>query len=114
MIVLPAITVLTLIYLIATVVALIDGILRARGRGNSVLAIIEIVIAALMILALFVAIPFGTIALGVALLVVLVLQLVLRGSVRRRGGTSLTIVALVATAIWLVLALGWVHIPGVN
>lgn len=114
MIVLPAITVLTLIYLIATIVALVDGIVRARGRGSSVLAVIEIVVAALMILALFVSIPFGSITLGIALLIVLVLQLVLRGSVRRRGGTSLTIVALLATVIWLVLALGWVHIPGVN
>lgn len=114
MIVLPAITVLTLIYLIATIVAVIDGIARARGRGSSVLAVIEIVVAALMILALFVSIPFGSIALGVVLLIVLVLQLVLRGSARRRGGASLTVIALVATAIWLILALGWVHIPGVN
>jgi hypothetical protein len=114
LIVFPSITVLTLIYLVATIVAIIDGIVRARGRGSSLLAVIEIVVAALMILALFVSIPFGSIALGVVLLIVLVLQLVLRGSVRRRGGASLTIVALVATAIWLVLALGWVHIPGVN
>lgn len=113
MIALPAITILTLIYLIATVVALIDGIMRARGRGTAVLAIIEIVVAALMILALFVAIPFGSVVLGVVLLVVLVLQLVLRGSVRR-GGAALTVIALIATAIWLVLALGWIHIPGVN
>lgn len=113
MIVLPAITILTLIYLIATVVALIDGIMRARGRGTAVLAIIEIVVAALMILALFVAIPFGSVVLGVVLLVVLVLQLVLRGSVRR-GGAALAVIALIATAIWLVLALGWIHIPGVN
>ncbi|MCS0499294.1 hypothetical protein [Protaetiibacter mangrovi] len=114
MIVLPAITIMTLIYLVATVVALIDGIIRARGRGNTVLAVIEIVVAALMILALFVAIPFGAITLGIALLVVLILQLVLRGSVRRGGGVSLTVIALIATAVWLVLAFGWVHIPGVN
>ncbi|QNO36621.1 hypothetical protein H4J02_08910 [Protaetiibacter sp. SSC-01] len=113
MIVLPAITVLTLIYLIATVVALIDGIIRARGRGTAILAIVEIVVAALMILALFVAIPFGTVVLGVVLLVVLVLQLVLRGRVRR-GGVALTVVALVATVLWLVLSLGWIQIPGVN
>lgn len=114
MIVFPAITVLTLIYLVATVVALIDGIIRARGRGTAVLAIVEIVIAALMILALFVSVPFGTVVLGVALLVVLILQLVLRGSVRGRSGASLTIIALVALVIWLVLALGWIQIPGVN
>ena len=114
MIVLPAISILTLIFLIGAIVALIDGIIRARGRGNTVLAIVEIIVAALMILSLFVAIPFGTIVLGIVLLVVLVLQLVLRGSVRRGGGVSLTIIALVATLIWLVLALGWISIPGVS
>ena len=114
MIVLPAITVLTLIYLIATIAALVDGIMRVRGRGNSVLAVIEIVVSGLMILALFVAIPFGVVTLGIALLIVLVLQLVLRGSGRKRGGTSLTIVALIALIVWLVLALGWVQIPGIS
>jgi hypothetical protein len=114
MIVLPAITILTLIYLIATIVALIDGIMRARGRGNTVLAIVEIIVAALMILALFVSIPFGSVVLGVVLLIVLVLQLVLRGPARRRTAPSLTIVALIATALWLVLALDWIRIPGVN
>lgn len=114
MIVLPAISILTLIFIIGAVVALIDGIIRARGRGNTVLAVIEIIVAALMLLSLFVAIPFGTIVLAIVLLVVLVLQLVLRGSVRRGGGVSLTIIALIATAVWLVLAFDWIRIPGVN
>lgn len=113
MIVLPAISILTLIYLVATVVALIDGIIRVRGRGTPVLAVVEIVVAALMVLALFVSIPFGSIALGVVLLVVLILQLVLRGSTRGRSGAALTVIALVALAVWLVLALGWVVIPGI-
>ena len=113
MIALPTISILTLIFVIAAVVALIDGIVRARGRGNTVLAAIEIVVAALMLLSLFVAIPFGAIVLAVVLLIVLVLQLVLRGGARR-GGVSLTIVALIATAIWLVLALQWIRIPGLN
>lgn len=114
MIVLPAISILTLIFIIGAVVAVIDGIIRARGRGNTVLAIIEIVVAALMLLSLFVAIPFGPTVLAIVLLVVLVLQLVLRGSVRRGGGVSLTIIALIATLIWLILALNWIRIPGVN
>jgi len=113
MIVFPAISILTLIFLIGVVVALIDGIVRARGRGSAVLAAIEIVVAALLLLSLFVDLPVGTIVLAVVLLIVLVLQLVLRGSARR-GGVSLTIIALVATAIWLVLALEWIRIPGVN
>ena len=114
MIALPTISILTVIFLIGTIVALIDGIIRARGRGNTILAIVEIVVAALLLLSLFVAIPIGTIVLSVVLLIVLVLQLVLRGSVRGRAGVSLTIIALIAIAIWLVLALGWIHIAGVN
>jgi len=112
MIVLPAFSILTLIFIIGAVLALIDGIIRARGRGNTVLAAIEIVVAALMLLSLFVGIPFGPVVLAIVLLVVLVLQLVLRGSVRRGGGMSLTIIALVATVVWLILALGWITIPG--
>ena len=108
MIALPTISILTVIFLVGTIVALIDGIIRARGRGNTILAIVEIVIAALLLLSLFVAIPIGTIVLSVVLLIVLVLQLVLRGSVRGGAGVSLTVVALIAIAIWLVLALGWI------
>jgi len=67
-----------------------------------------------MLLSLFVAIPFGPTVLAIVLLVILVLQLVLRGSVRRGGGVSLTIIALVATAIWLVLAFEWIRIAGIN
>lgn len=113
MIALPTISILTLIFLVGAIVALIDGIVRARGRGNTLLAAIEIVVAALMLLSLFVAIPFGNIVLGIVLIVVLVLQLVLRGSVRR-GGASLTIIALIAIVIWLILALGWISIPGIG
>jgi hypothetical protein len=104
---------LFLILVVAAALSIIDGIIRVRGRGNSILAIIEIIIGVLLILSYFVAIPFGTVALSVALLVVLVLQLVFRGSTYR-SGVTITVVALVLTAIYLVLALGWIHIPGIN
>jgi hypothetical protein len=114
MIALPTISILTVIFLVGAIVALIDGIIRARGRGNTILAIVEIVIAALLLLSLFVAIPFAPIVLAVVLLIVLVLQLVLRGSVRGGAGVSLTVIALIAIAVWLVLTLGWIRIPGIN
>jgi hypothetical protein len=104
---------LFLILVVAAALAIIDGVIRVRGRGNSILGIIEIIIGVLLILSYFVAIPFGTIALSVALLVVLVLQLVFRGSTYR-SGVTITVVALVLTALYLVLALGWLRIPGIN
>jgi hypothetical protein len=104
---------LFLILVVAAALAIIDGIIRVRGKGNSILAIIEIIVGALLILSFFVAIPFGTIALSVVLIIVLVLQLVLRGSTYR-SGVTITVVALILTALYVVLALGWLRIPGIN
>jgi hypothetical protein len=105
---------LLVLALIGGALALIDGIIRVRGRGTAIVAVIEIIVAALFLISLFVAgIPFGTTVLAIVLLIVLVVQLVLRGSTRR-SGVTITIVSIILIAIWLVLALGWVHIPGVN
>ena len=105
---------LLVLALIGGALALIDGIIRVRGRGTAILAVIEIIVAALFLISLFVSgIPFGTTVLAIALLIVLVVQLVLRGSTRR-SGVTITVVSIIVTAIWLILALGWVHIPGVN
>ncbi|BDZ65147.1 hypothetical protein [Agromyces mangrovi Wang et al. 2018] len=102
---------LLLIALVGGVLALIDGIWRVRARGSAVVGIIEIVVAALFLLSLFVTgIPFGSLVLGIALLVMLVVALVTRG----RLGMTLTIIALVLIAAWLVLEQGWIVIPGLN
>ena len=103
---------LLLIALAAGVLGLVDGIWRLRARGGStVVGIIEIVVAALFLLSLFLpGIPFGSLALGIALLIVLAVAMFAGG----RTGRTLTIIALVLTAVWLVLTLGWVVIPGVN
>ena len=45
------ISLLTLIALVAGVLALVDGIIRVRGRGAAVLAVIEIIVAALFLIA---------------------------------------------------------------
>lgn len=108
---------LDLLFVIAVIggaLALIDGIMRVRGRGSSIVAVIEIIVAALFLLSLFVAgIPFGSLILAIVLIVLLVVQLILRGSTRR-GSVALTIVALVLLLIWIVLSQGWIVIPGLN
>ena len=111
------ISILTLIAIIGGVLALIDGIIRVR-RGNAVLAVIEIIVAALFLiaftppLAAVIPVAIATTTLAIVLLIVLVIQLVLRGSTRR-SGVALTVAAIVILAIWLVLALGWINIPGI-
>ncbi|MBX3097993.1 MAG: hypothetical protein KF761_00305 [Salinibacterium sp.] len=59
-----------------------------------------------------------TTALGVGILsvileVVLVLQLIIRGSTRR-GGAAVTVIALVLNTIVLIVAFGIFSIPGLN
>ncbi|AWB94600.1 hypothetical protein DCE93_02065 [Agromyces badenianii] len=103
---------LLFIALIGGALALIDGIRRLRGRGGStVVGIIEVIVAALFVLSLFLpGIPFGSIVLGIATLVVLVVALITRG----RTGVSLTIAAIVLVAVWLILVNRWLVIPGIN
>ena len=102
-------TVLFLILAAAAVLAIIDAIIRLRGKGTSVLAIVELIIAILLVLSWFVVVPFGQFALAVALLVVLIIQLVLR-----RSSFTITIAALILTAAFIVLERQWIIIPGIN
>ncbi|MEO5919878.1 MAG: hypothetical protein ABIQ01_01920 [Pseudolysinimonas sp.] len=104
---------LLLIGLIGGVLALIDGIIRVRGRGTAIVAIIEIIVAALFILSFFVAVPWGSLILAIVLLIVLIVQLVLRGSTRR-SGVTITVLAIILILIWIVLSQGWIVIPGIN
>ncbi|TFV96659.1 hypothetical protein [Orlajensenia leifsoniae] len=107
-------SILLLIGLLGGVIALIDGVQRARGRGTAVLAIIEIVVAALFLLSLFLpGIPFGSLVLAVVTLIVLTVQLVLRGG-RKRAGIGLTVAAIILLVVWIVLVQNWLVIPGVN
>jgi len=103
---------LLLIALVGGVLALVDGIWRLRARGGStVVGIIEIVVAGLFVLSLFLTgIPFGSLVLGIATLVVLAVALFAGG----RTGRTLTIIALVVIVVWLFLVNGWLVIPGVN
>ena len=105
---------LLIIGLLGGILALIDGIIRVRGRGTAIVAVIEIIVAALFILSFFVVVPFG------------VSDPRDRAADRahRAAGrcadrpvvpaSTITVVAIVLTLIWLVLAQGWIVIPGVN
>jgi len=103
---------LLLLALAGGVLALVDGIWRLRARGGStVVGIIEIVVAGLFLLSLFVTgIPFGALVLGIATIVVLAVALFAGG----RTGRTLTIIALVVLVIWLILVNGWIVIPGLS
>ena len=110
------ITLLLVITVLAGALSLYDGIVRLRGkRGNSILAIVEIIAAALMLLALFgiltTSIPIGILSL--ILEIVLILQLVIRGSTRR-GGAAITIIALILNTVVLIVAFNIFQIPGLN
>ena len=103
---------LLIIALVGGVLALVDGIWRLRARGGStVVGIIEIVVAGLFLLSLFLpGIPWGPLVLGIATLVVLAVALFAGG----RTGRTLTIVALVVIVVWLILVNRWLVIPGIN
>lgn len=102
---------LLLIALVGGVLALVDGILRVRGKGNTLVGIIEIVVAALFILSLFLpGIPFGSLVLAIATLIVIVVGLIVRG----RQGVGIAIAALAVIALWIVLVNRWLVIPGIN
>lgn len=112
------VSLLLIITLIAGALSLYDGVIRLRGkRGSSILAVVEIVAAVLMLLALFgiltPALGIGVGILSVILEIVLILQLIIRGSTRR-GGALITILALVANSIVLIVAFGLLQIPGLN
>ncbi|WP_141895161.1 hypothetical protein [Microbacterium kyungheense] len=102
---------LLLIALVGGILALIDGILRVRGKGNTIVGIIEIVVAALFVLSLFLpGIPFGSLVLAIATLIVVVIGIVFRG----RQGVGIAIAALAVIALWIVLVNHWLVIPGIN
>ena len=102
---------LVILGLIGGVLALVDGIWRLRARGgNTIVGVIEIIVAALFILSFFVPVPWGSVVLGVATLIALVVALFAGG----RTGRGVTIAGIVVIAIWLVLVNHWVIIPGIN
>lgn len=108
---------LLIITVLAAALAIFDGVRRLRGhRSNSILAIAELVFAVLMLISVFVAFPapLGTFLFSLALEIVLVILLVMRGTRGRGGVTTVTIIALILNSIVLLIALGWLSIPGLG
>ncbi len=107
---------LLIITILAAAFAIFDGISRLTGRrSNSILAIVELLLAVLMLLSIFFAFPapLGTFLFSLLLEVVLVLILLIRGA-GARGVSVVTVVALILNAIVLLIALGWLTIPGLG
>lgn len=107
---------LLIITVLAAGLALFDGITRLRGRrSNSILAVLELVFAALMLLSIFIALPapFTTFLFSLILEVVLVLILVMRGT-GKKGAPTITIIALILNTAVLLIAAGWLTIPGLS
>jgi hypothetical protein len=107
---------LLIITILAAALAIYDGIVRLRGkRGNSFLAVAELVFAALMLLSVFVAlpVPFSTFLFSLILEAVLVALVVLPGK-RRSGSSTATFIALILNSVVVLIAAGWLHIPGLG
>jgi hypothetical protein len=105
---------LLLITIAAAGFAVFDGIRRIRGhQSNTILAIAELVLAGLMLISIFIAFPapLGTFIFALALEVVLILLLVLKGT-KGRGFTTVTLVALILNSVVVLIAAGWLTIPG--
>jgi hypothetical protein len=100
---------LLLIALVGGVLAVIDGVLRLRGKGTAV-GLFELIAGLLFLISLFVPIAWGSIVLAVVTAIALIVALI----VRRKSGVALTIVALVLVVAWIVLANRWIVIPGIN
>jgi hypothetical protein len=117
---------LSLMFFIAAaggILALVDGITRARG-GAAILAVLQIIASVLFLISLFVrGIPlsigeleFTTPLLGFILVILLLIQLAFRGSTRR-GGVAITLIAIILLIVWFVFGLGArldLYIPGVT
>ena len=101
---------LLLIALAGGILAVIDGVLRLRGKGGTAVGLFELIAGLLFLISLFVPVAWGSIVLAVVTAIALVVALV----VRRKSGVALTIVGLILVVAWIVLANRWVIIPGIN
>jgi hypothetical protein len=105
---------LEILIIVTGVLAVIDSVVRVRGR-RGVLAIVELIAGVLLILSNFITLPhiLGQTIMQVVLEVVLILLLIFRGGTRR-GGVAITIITLILNTVLILLTLGWITIPGLH
>ena len=101
---------LVLFALVGGILAVVDGVLRLRGKGGTAVGLFELIAGLLFLISLFVPIAWGSIVLAVVTAVALIVALIVRG----KSAVALTIVALILVVAWIVLANRWVVIPGIN
>jgi hypothetical protein len=91
--------------------SLYDGIARSRGKGNTVLPVVEIILAALLLASVFFELPIDVpkLTLVILLEVLLVLLAVSRGG--GKGSLGVTIGAIVFNSLLLLTLLGWLTLP---
>ncbi|MHB1172515.1 MAG: hypothetical protein ACYCZY_08470 [Lacisediminihabitans sp.] len=107
---------LFIVTVLAAALSVYDGITRLRSkRSNSILAIAELVFAALMLISIFVAFPapLSTFLFSLVLEVILVVILVFRGT-GRKGVSTVTLIALILNSVVVLIAAGWLRIPGLG
>lgn len=107
---------LLIITILAAALALVDGISRLRGRrSNSILAIAELIFAVLMLISIFFAFPapMGTFLFAIILEVILLLILLIRGA-GSKGVSTVTLIALILNTVVVLIAAGWLIIPGLG
>jgi hypothetical protein len=105
---------LEILIIVTGVLAVLDSVVRIRGR-RGVLAIIELIAGILLILSNFVTLPniLGQTIMQIVLEVVLILLLFVRGG-GRRGGLALTVITLILNTLLILLTLNWITIPGLH
>jgi hypothetical protein len=107
---------LIIVTVVAAALALTDGIIRLRAKGsNSILAIAEVAVAALLLVSVFTALPapFTTFFFALVLEAVLLLLLLLPGR-GRKGAPTLVIAALIVNTVVVLTSAGWLRIPGLG
>jgi hypothetical protein len=106
-------TLLNVLIILIGVLAIVDGVTRLRGRRvNSILAIVEIVLAVLLLLAVF----FGLVLIAplwiaIALEVVVIVLIVTRGTGRGRGYLGISAVVAILNLVYILSLLGVIAIP---
>lgn len=99
------------ITLVAAGLAVWDAIGRLRGhRGNSILAILELVFGGLLLLSLFISVPFA--GWWIPLLLLFTLLAIIFLPHKGKNARTITIIAAVLTAIIVLVRAGWLNIPG--